>query len=182
MILVFYLFSIVIANVGTAAFMPLQLGIFLIPYGTWFIGATFVLRDMLQKKYGRKRAYLAIFIALVLSAITSKLLGDTLAITFASAVSFLISESADTEIYTRFKVTFLKRVFTSGLVSSFLDSVIFIVLGLSPLISGFLPWEAVPGAVGGQFIVKTLMQVLGVFILYIFKNFWEVRAHEGKTN
>ena len=182
MILFFYLLAIVLANVITAAFMPLQLGMFLIPYGTWLIGATFVLRDMMQKKYGRKVAYKAIFVALVLSAITSKLLGDTLAITFASAVSFLISESADTEIYTRFKVTFLKRVFTSGLVSSFLDSAIFIVLGLSPLISGFLPWEAVPNAIGGQFIVKTLMQVLGVLVLYIFKSHWEVRTHEGKTD
>jgi uncharacterized PurR-regulated membrane protein YhhQ (DUF165 family) len=182
MILLFYLVSIIAANVITAAFMPLQFGVFLVPLGTWFIGVTLVLRDLMQRKYGRKAAYWAIVAALILSAVTSKLLGDTLAITFASAVSFLISESADTEIYTRFKASFLKRVFVSGLVGSFLDSVIFITLGLSPLISGFLPWAAVPNAVGGQFIVKTLMQVLGVLFLFLFKSRWEVKTNDGKTD
>jgi len=180
MILLLYLLAIIIANVVTAAFMPLQLGPLLIPYGTWFIGITLVLRDLIQHKYGRKTAYLAIGGALVLSALTSKMLGDTLAITLASAVSFLISESADTEIYTRFKANFLKRVLASGVISGFLDSVIFIILGLSPLISGFLPWALVPGAIIGQFTIKTFMQVVGVGFLYMSRNKWEVGTGERK--
>ncbi len=179
MILLLYLSSIIVANVITAAFVPLQAGPFLIPYGTWFIGATLVLRDLIQYQYGRKTAYLAIVSALVLSAVTSKILGDTMAITIASAISFLISESADTEIYTRFKVSFLKRVLASGIVSSFLDSSIFIVVGLSPLFSGFLPWELIPNAILGQFTIKSLMQVLGISILFLLKRRWEVSANEG---
>lgn len=73
-----YLISIVIANVVTAAFAPLELGIFIIPYGTLFIGATFIFRDMVQNKFGRKRTYFIIFTALVLSAVVSALLGDTM--------------------------------------------------------------------------------------------------------
>ena len=178
MILFLYLISIIIANVVTAAFIPLQLGPFLIPYGTWLIGASFVLRDLIQNKYGRKKAYLAIAAALILSAITSKLLGDTMVITIASAISFFISESTDTEIYTRFKVSFLQRVFASGIVSSLLDSGIFIIIGLSPLFTGILPWELVPSAVLGQFTVKSLMQVLGITVLFILKKRLEVFTNE----
>lgn len=179
MIIFFYLAAIVIANVITAALMPLKIGTFLIPYGTWFIGATLVLRDVLQYKYGRKRAYQAIIGALILSAITSKLLGDTLAITAASAVSFFISEAIDTEIYTKFKYAFVKRVLASGIVSSLIDSVVFIVIGLSPLISGILPWELVPNAVSGQFIVKGLMQFLGIAVLFILRTHWGFFKGEG---
>jgi len=178
MVLVLYLLSIILANVITAAFAPMQLGIFLVPWGSWLIGATFILRDIIQVKYGRKTAYLAITVALVLSAVTSKLLGDTLAITIASAVSFFISEATDTEIYTRFKTSFLKRVFTSGVISSFLDSAIFVTIGLSPLISGFLPWEAIPYAIMGQFIVKSVMQLIGIAVLYLFKPYKGVSLNE----
>jgi len=182
MVLFLYLISIIIANVVTAALLPLQLGLFIIPYGTWFIGITLVLRDIMQNKYGRKMCYLAIVIALVLSAATSKMLGDTMAVTLASAVSFLVSESIDTEIYTRFKASFLKRIFASGVVSGLLDSVIFIILGLSPLFSGFIPWAAVPNAILGQFTVKTLMQILGVICLLLLKSRWEANTNEGKTD
>lgn len=181
MVLFLYLSSIIVANVVTAAYMPWQAGPFLIPYGTWLIGATFVLRDLIQRQYGRKVAYFMIVLALILSAVSSKLLGDTLAITLASAVSFLISESVDTEIFTRYKSSFLKKIMASGIVSSFLDSVIFILIGLSPLISGFLPWESVPNAVMGQFIVKSFMQVVGIAVLLILKKRWEEEVYERQA-
>jgi hypothetical protein len=76
MLLILYLAAIIIANIITAALVPLQVGPFLIPYGSWLIGVTLVLRDIIQRKYGRKTAYLAIITALVLSAVSSKFLGD----------------------------------------------------------------------------------------------------------
>lgn len=163
--IVFYLLSIVIANVVTAAFAPLQFGIFIVPMGTLLIGATFIFRDLVQNKYGRAKTYLFIFTALLLSALVSFLLGDTLLVVAASAVSFLVAETADTEIYTRLKLPMAWRVFYSGLVGGFLDSVIFVVIGLSPLGAGFLPWEAVPAAVCGQIIVKTVIQMIGAVVL-----------------
>lgn len=163
--IVFYLLSIVIANVVTAAFAPLQFGIFLVPMGTLLIGATFIFRDLVQNKYGRAKTYLFIFTALLLSAMASFLLGDTLLVVAASAISFVIAETADTEIYTRLKFPMAWRVFYSGLVGGFLDSVIFVVIGLSPLGAGFLPWEAVPAAIGGQIIVKTVIQMIGALLL-----------------
>ncbi len=163
--IIFYLLSIVIANVVTARFTPLEFGMFIVPMGTLFVGATFIFRDLVQNKYGRKKTYLFIFTALLLSAIVSYSLGDTLMIVAASAISFLLAETADTEIYTRLKLPMAWRVFYSGIVGGLLDSVVFVIVGLSPLGAGFLPWEAVPAAIIGQVIVKTIIQMFGAIIL-----------------
>lgn len=53
--ILFYLLSIVIANVVTMTFAPLHFGMFIVPMGTLLIGATFIFRDLVQNKYGRKR-------------------------------------------------------------------------------------------------------------------------------
>ena len=138
---------------------------FIVPMGTLLIGATFIFRDLVQNKYGRAKTYLFIFIALILSALVSFILGDTLLIVVASALSFVVAETADTEIYTRLKLPMAWRVFYSGIVGGFLDSVIFVVIGLSPLGANILPWEAVPSAIIGQIIVKTVIQMFGALIL-----------------
>lgn len=160
-----YLTAIVAANIITAALAPLVFGVFIVPMGSFLIGATFILRDLVQRKYGRKKTYALIVLALVLSAISSFLLGDTLAIVGASAVSFLVAETTDTEIFTRLKASLAKRVFYSGLVGGTLDSAVFVVVGLSPIGAGFLPWAAVPAAILGQVIVKTVMQALGAGVI-----------------
>ncbi|WML48063.1 VUT family protein [Neobacillus sp. PS3-34] len=164
--ILFYLISIVTANVITAAFAPLHAGMFIVPMGTLLVGATFIFRDLVQNKYGRTKTYMFIGTALLLSAIVSAILGDTLLIVAASALSFLVSESTDTEIYSRLKLPMSWRVFYSGLAGGFLDSVIFVIVGLSPLGANFLPWDAVPFAILGQVIVKTAIQALGAAILH----------------
>lgn len=163
--ILFYLVSIVAANVVTAAFAPLQFGAFIVPMGTFLIGATFIFRDLVQNKYGRTKTYGLIVLALVLSALVSFLLGDTLLIVAASALSFAIAETTDTEIYTRLKLPMAWRVLYSGIAGGFLDSVVFVIVGLSPLGANFLPWAAVPAAILGQVIVKTVMQMIGALVL-----------------
>lgn len=160
-----YLLVIITANIVTAKFEPLQLGLFIIPWGTFLIGATFVIRDLVQNKYGREKTYVFITLALLLSAISSYLLGDTLWIVFASALSFAVSETTDTEIYTRLKLPMTKRVLYSGTVGGILDSTIFVIVGLSPLGANFVPWEFVWMAILGQIVFKILMQGLGVFVI-----------------
>lgn len=162
-----YLLAIVAANVVTASLDPLHFGAFIVPAGSFIIGFTFFLRDFVQNAIGRKGAYLAMAVAVVLSALTSYILGDTLWIVFASAITFIISETSDTEIYTRLKLPLSIRVFYSGVVGGFLDSVIFVVIGLSPLGAGFIPWSAVPMAIIGQIIVKVLMQLLAAIAISI---------------
>ncbi|MBC5635288.1 VUT family protein [Ornithinibacillus hominis] len=174
-----YLLSIVVANVITAKFAPLVLGVFIIPMGTLFIGATFILRDLVQMRHGRKKTYMIIFTALIISGIVSYLLGDTLMIVAASALSFIVAETADTEIYTRLKLPIPWRVFYSGLVGGFLDSVVFIVIGLSPIGANILPWAAIPGAIAGQIMAKTLVQMIGALIL---NQFYQIRGKRITKN
>jgi len=163
--IILYLASIILANVITAAFQPIQFSVFIIPMGTLLIGATFILRDLVQNKIGRKKTYLFIGLALILSAVVSSLLGDTLYIVIASAISFLLAETTDTEIYTRLKLPLAWRVFYSGIVGGLLDSAVFVIIGLSPIGANILPWEAVPAAIIGQVIVKTLIQGIGALIV-----------------
>ena len=155
-----YLLSIILANVITARFAPLELGPLIIPYGTLLIGLTLVMRDMVQNRFGRLRTYLLIGLALLLSALSSYLLGDPLWVVFASTLSFIISETADTEIYTRFKLPFVKRVMYSGIVAGFLDSAIFVIIGIGPLGLEFVPWNLVPYAILGQWVAKVVMQLV----------------------
>lgn len=164
-IILLYLAAITAANVVTARFAPLEFGSFLVPAGSLFIGATFVLRDFVQNAVGRRNTYIAIAAAMALSAATSAMLGDTLWIVCASAVTFLVSETADTEIYTRLKMPMARRVLFSGLAGGSIDSVLFVVIGLSPLGAGFLPWEAVTSAIIGQLIVKLGMQAAGAAVI-----------------
>jgi queuosine precursor transporter len=164
--ILFYLVAIIAANVVTAACAPLQLGIFIVPMGTFLIGATFILRDLVQNKHGRVKTYIYIGLALVLSALVSYLHGDTLSIVAASAVSFALSETSDTEIYTRLRLPMVWKVFYSGIVGGFFDSVVFVIIGLSPLGSNILPWAAVPMAILGQIIVKTAIQAIGAMVLH----------------
>ncbi len=167
----FYLLVIIAANIVTARFAPLEMGIFIIPIGTFFIGATFILRDLVQNKYGKAKTYMFIGLALILSAISSYILGDTLWIVFASAVSFLIAESTDTEIYSRLKLPMSLRVLYSGIVGGVLDSAVFVIIGLSPLGMNFVPWEAVWMAILGQVVFKTILQMIGAAVIHgVVKN------------
>jgi queuosine precursor transporter len=159
--IILYLAAIVAANVLTAKFAPINLGWVLVPAGTLLVGASFVLRDLVQEQIGRKATYKLIFLAMGLSGVISYLLGDTLLIMVASAVSFVISESMDTEIYSRVNASKSKRVLVSGVVGGTIDSVVFVLIGLSPVGSGILPWEAIPAAIFGQVVVKFVMQLIG---------------------
>ena len=78
----------------------------------------------------------------------------------ASTVTFLVSETIDTEIYTRFKISFIRRVMYSGVASGFLDSALFVIIGISPFGMGFIEWSDVPYAILGQWMIKVLMQLV----------------------
>lgn len=165
-----YLVTIVIANVLTANLLPFKFGPFLIPAGTFLIGATFIFRDFVQEKYGRNKTYGVIGAALIISGVTSYILGDTLLVLVASAISFALSETTDTEIYSRLRLPIKLRVFWSGTVGGMLDSVVFVIIGLSPLGAGFVPWEFVPMAILGQILVKVAMQAFALAVINLLPN------------
>jgi uncharacterized PurR-regulated membrane protein YhhQ (DUF165 family) len=157
-----YLLLIALSNVLTAKFNPFVLagGLLVIPVGSLFAGAVFVLRDLVQMKHGRANTYKLILGATFLSVALSHALGNTAHVAAASMVAFFISEAADTELFSRMRTSLVKRVLVSGTVGGCLDSTIFVVLGLSPWASGILPWNLVPFAILSQTLVKLLVQLV----------------------
>src|SRR5699024_9201159 len=125
-----YILSIVLANVVTAKFEPLNLGLFIIPYVTLFIGVTLVMRDMVQNWYGRKETYVLSVLALRSCALISYSLVGELQVVLGSTLRIGISETTDREIYTRHKLPFVRRVMTSAIVSGLLDPSVFVLLGI----------------------------------------------------
>lgn len=169
-----YLLSIAAANVLTAKCSPISLlgGGLLIPAGSLLAGATFVLRDLVQVKHGRQMAYHVIFGAFALSWALSIALGDAAFVPVASLLAFMASEIADTEIFSRAKRSFVWRVLVSGIIGGTLDSIIFVLVGLSPLTSGALTWGQVPFAVIGQTAVKAMVQLLACAALVKTSKLW----------
>ena len=156
-----YLLLIIAANLLTAKFSPLSLfdGALFVPLGSVFAGAVFVLRDLVQLKHGKATTYRLITCAAALSGVLSILLGDTVHVAAASVAAFFASEAIDTEIFSRLRKALAARVLLSGIVGGCVDSIIFVVIGLSPIGANMLTWAAVPGAIAGQMLVKILVQL-----------------------
>lgn len=156
-----YLLLIIAANLLTAKFSPLSLfeGALIIPVGSVFAGAVFVLRDLVQLKHGKGKTFETILWASVLSGLSSIVLGDTAHVAAASVAAFIASEVIDTEIFSRLRKSLAARILLSGILGGCVDSTLFVVLGLSPMGANMLTWAAVPSAIGGQMLVKILVQL-----------------------
>lgn len=160
-----YLISIIFANIVTASIQPIAAGPFIIPAGTLLIGAAFVLRDLTQEELGKTRTYALIVAALALSAITALIMGDGISIVAASGIAFILSETIDTEVYSRWPGSISSRVLASGVAGGLVDSSVFVIIGLSPMGAGFLSWDLVPYAIIGQYVTKVALSATGAAAL-----------------
>lgn len=160
MTIVLYVAAIAAANVITAATTPLTAGPFVVVWGTFAVAFTFVLRDLIQLRHGRRVAYQAIGLGLLVALGVSFGLGDTLAVVVASTLALAVGETLDTEVFTRMRGHMPERIAVSGALGGLVDTALFVVVGLSPLWSGIIPWSAVPNAIVGVYLVKLALQLL----------------------
>lgn len=160
----FYIAVFAAANIVTAHTIPADIGPFLVTWGTWIIGATFVLRDLVQLAYGRAVAYLCIAASILVAAVTSAVLGDTLWIVVGSAAAIALSESLDTEVFTRLRAKVSTRIAISGIFGSALDSVAFSLIALSPWTSGIVPWDQMLNVIVGQMLAKFAVQIIAAAV------------------
>jgi uncharacterized PurR-regulated membrane protein YhhQ (DUF165 family) len=151
-----YVATIIAANWVTAKYPPWFVGGVAITAGTWLIGPAFVLRDVVQLAYNRRTAYLLIVVALAANFAMSRHYADLAWITFASTCAFAISAVVDTEAFTRLRARLPQRVAVSGIGAGLLDSIVFVVVGLSPLTTGIVAWGDVWRVVVAQVIVKSV--------------------------
>jgi uncharacterized PurR-regulated membrane protein YhhQ (DUF165 family) len=159
-----YVVAIVVANVVTANYLPLQFDAlgqhWVVTWGTFLIGVTFFARDAVQMAVGRAGAYVAIVGALLVNVALSRHYGDLAWITAGSAVSFAVSETLDTEVYSRLRSSYGTRIAVSGVAGGTLDSLIFATLALSPLTTGIVPWAYLWTTIVAQVVIKCALNAI----------------------
>ncbi len=140
----FYLFSIVLANVLVNTFgIVTVLGISF-PAGAIAIGLTFSARDLVQERYGKYGCWIWMLAA---SGVT---LAFNIHLALASISAFLVAEFCDWAIYTRTRGGVEKRLVLSNLISTPLDSMVFVLLAFGPV------WPAI----WGQTLIKLISSLL----------------------
>tara|TARA_R100001594_G_scaffold13896_1_gene29564 strand:+ start:18604 stop:19116 length:513 start_codon:yes stop_codon:yes gene_type:complete len=148
-----------IGNVGTVCvpngpcLIPVFPGL-MAPSGVLMIGLALVLRDMVQEQLGWRWSIGAIVGGALLSGIVAPA-----SLVLASAVAFLISESADMAVYTPLRNRKLwLAVLASGIVGAFVDSGIFLYLAFGSI-----------DHITGNVVGKILMSLLAVPVILIMK-------------
>lgn len=136
--------SIVAANIAIAVFGVAVIGWLIVPWGTFFAGATLVLRDAVHWHGGVIPAVSAIATGALLSFGFA-----TPGLALASGLAFLIAEGADLFVYTRLAIRSLPAaVLWSGVAGAVIDTAVFLPLSGLPV---------TPGLVAGQILTKVLL-------------------------
>lgn len=146
---IFYLGSIVVANLLVMQFGIVQAVGISFPAGAVAIGMTFTARDLVQRRFGKWGCWLWMFVAAAISALFS----PTLAL--ASLGAFVVAEGLDWAVFTTTPLSFRGRAIVSNIVGTPLDSIIFVYLAFGPI------WEAM----WGQTIIKLASSLLIVFFV-----------------
>lgn len=157
-----FLACILAANFATSrlGMVPVGFGL-MATAGTYFAGATFVLRDSLHDAAG-KRWTLA---AIAAGAALSFLVADPF-IALASAAAFGLAELADLLVYSPLRRRgYLRAAVASNIVGALVDTLVFLT------IAGFPVWSSLPG----QMVGKLTMTAVAVAVVLL------VRARRRRT-
>ena len=100
-------------------------------------------------------------------------------IAFASFVAFLVGSFANAFVMSKMKLSqsgahFSIRAVASTIVGEGLDSIIFFPLALG----GVVPWEAMPGMMIGQLVLKTVYEIIALPVT--IRVVRAVKRHEGE--
>ena len=152
---ILYLISGIMATLVTIWFKPLDLGLIAIPPSSWVMGFTFLYITIIADRLGNKIAGNMIWILLILTSFICFLMDYSQGIVFASGIAFLVGQLSTKALY-----NLTKHSLASSMIGSFIDAVIWILLGLSPIGIGSVPWSMFINAVIGQVVIQFLMQYL----------------------
>lgn len=155
---IYYVLAIIIANLGFSyiPMIPIGFGEMFAPMSL-LVGFVFVLRDYAQQELGHK-----VLIAMAVGAVASYILADPF-VAVASVIAFGVSEVIDWAIYSVTKRPFKDRVLLSSVVSTPVDSAVFM------LILGFFSWYGLAAMV--------ISKMIGAVFIYYRPNFFQF----GKT-
>lgn len=151
-VVAWYLFSVVAANVASVHLAPLVVGGLVVPAGTLFAGACLTARDMLHDTLGPRWVAAGILVGAGLSAVVA-----SPQIAAASVVAFTVSEVLDSLVYMRLRPrTRLGAVAASNAAGLVVDSLLFVPLAFGNFV-----------AVPGQIVGKTVATILTLGDLHL---------------
>lgn len=144
-----YLASIVIANIAFSTLPMLNFPFDQsIPPGTFLVGFIFVLRDFAQREIGLK-----VYFAMILGVVVSYVMADPF-VAVASALAFAVSEFIDAAVYTYTQRPMKERILLSSVISTPVDSIVFLSL------LGFFSWTGL--------VVMTVVKMIGALLVWKF--------------
>ena len=164
-----YMISILLGNLFVVWFGLIKAFGLVFPAGALWIGLTFSARDFVQREWGDFKVWWFMGISTLITAMLSLVLPNHLPVSattvaLASATAFIIAEAIDWLVYTVFKLDIIYRISVSNLVSTPIDSIIFV-----GMVFGNFSFMQPP--VYGQAIVKYLSGLLVIpIILWSRKN------------
>jgi len=138
-----YIAAIVAANVGVSIFGPLSSPVI----AFFLIGAVLTLRDKLHDLYGPGRVMYLILLGMVISVFFG---GNVARIALAGALSFTLSELADTVVYHALRhLPWIKRVNASNVAGAAVDSIFFPSLAFGGFPVGIIILQFIAKTAGG---------------------------------
>ncbi len=145
----FYIILIVLVNWGFTVVPLIPILGEMFPPMSLAVGLIFVLRDFAQREIGHK-----VIGAMLIGGLLSYFMADPF-VAIASVTAFLISESADWAVYTWTKKPFAQRILISSIVSTPIDSAVFlamighfsilavVLMTISKMIGALIVWKIV---------------------------------------
>ena len=145
----FYIILIVLVNWGFTVVPLIPILGEMFPPMSLAVGLIFVLRDFAQREIGHK-----VIGAMLIGGLLSYFMAVPF-VAIASVTAFLISESADWAVYTWTKKPFAQRILISSIVSTPIDSAVFlamighfsilavVLMTISKMIGALIVWKIV---------------------------------------
>lgn len=141
-----YILTILLVNIGFSYVPMIATPIGLLSPMAVVVGGIFVLRDYAQRAVGHW-----VLAGMAVGAVLSYLLADPF-VAVASVLAFVTSEVADWALYTLTKKPFHERVWISSLISTPIDTAVFLLF-----INGMHP---------GTFILMVLSKLVAAAIIW----------------
>lgn len=146
--LVAYVAAILALNIGFSYVPMIDLGFGLFSPMALLAGAVFVLRDFAQRQVGH-----FVLGGMAVGAVLSYLFADPY-VANASVVAFVLAELADWLLYTATKKPFKDRVLISSLISTPVDTAVFLLL--------------ISGLTTGTFVLMVLSKMVAAIAVWAY--------------
>ena len=157
-----YVVLVVISNLVTIYFKPLNLAGVLIPSSSWFMGFTFLLINLISRYENKRFTGSLIWVGLFLTSLICLAQNLPQSLVVASGVAFWISQQISVILFKKLSNYYQSSWVNScsSFVGSVIDATIWIALGLSPLGIGTVAYIDIPSAVFGQVVVQFILQTI----------------------